>query len=83
MLRLAHSDFGSPVSVCVVFWPVSPGSWLGGAWVPWRVVFWLGCLFVSYCDPGSVVVASFHCFTYKMGSSQIHFDGRFSLSHSH
>ena len=24
----------------VLFWPVSPGSWPGGAWVPWRALPW-------------------------------------------
>ena len=39
-----------PFWLFVCFWPVSPGSWLEGAWVPWRVV----CVFVAYGDPGTV-----------------------------
>ena len=82
LLRLAHSDSGSPF-LLVFFLPVSPGSWLGGAWVPRRVVPWLGCVFVAYCDPGYVAVVSSHCFTCKTGSAQIHYHGRFSFSHFH
>ena len=56
LLRLAQSEIGSSLSrlvVIVVFWPVSPGSWPGGAWVPWRVVPWSGYVFVASDDPES------------------------------
>ena len=51
LLRLAHSIWDHSVLV-LCCWPVSPGSWAGGAWVPWRALpwsFWLFLLLLS--DP--------------------------------
>ena len=33
-------DLGSLCVGVVLFGPVSPGSWPGGAWVPWRALPW-------------------------------------------
>ena len=46
-------ESGSPLFGVVVFWPVSLGSWPGGAWVPWRAVPWSCGVFVVSGDPGS------------------------------
>ena len=45
-------DLGSLCVGSVSLWPVSPGSWPGGAWVPWRALPWscCGCLFVASGD---------------------------------
>ena len=45
-------DLGSLCLGSVVVWPVSLGSWPGGAWVPWRAWPWSFCVFVA-SDPGS------------------------------
>ena len=74
LLRLAHSILDHPVGVVLVG-PVSPGSWPGGAWVPWRALPWSCCVLVLLSDPGSQLIALSHCFTCKTGFAQIHEDG--------
>ena len=45
-------DLGSPCVGVVLFGPVSPGSWPGGAWVPWRALPWSCVFLVAFSDPG-------------------------------
>ena len=45
-------DLGSLCVCAVVVLPVSPGSWPGGAWVPWRALPFSCCVFVASGDPG-------------------------------
>ena len=75
LAKASPFDLGSPWVGVVLFGPVSLGSWLGGAWVPWRALPWSRCGFVAFVDPGSQAVALFHCLTCKTGFAQIHEDG--------
>ena len=46
-------DLGSLRVGVALFGPVSPGSWPGVAWVPWRALPWTLLFLVASCDPGS------------------------------
>ena len=47
-------DLGSLCVCSAVPWPVSPGSWPGGAWVPWRALPLFCLWFLWSGDPGSL-----------------------------
>ena len=56
-------DLGSLCVGSVVLWPVSPGSWPGGAWVPWRALPWFCggfCCFWWSCISSCNFVSLFH-----------------------
>ena len=49
MPGLAHLHPWITFVVLVFLCPVSPGSWPGGAWVPWRALPWLLLVVLRLC----------------------------------